>query len=82
MTDCNYCLHDQGASLLVQLSDLCKEGIAKMKNIILFCYVASKIKNTNVFCLLLLEWCYHNATYLVLINTIIFVCYYHLNHAH
>ena len=49
MTDCNYCLHDQGASPLVQLSDLCKEGIARMKKIILFCYVASKIKNTNVF---------------------------------
>ena len=83
MTDCNYCL--QGASPLVQLSDLCKEGIAKMKNIILFYYVASKIKNTKaVFCFLLLERsrCYHNATHLVLINTIIFVCYYHLNYAH
>ena len=33
---------------MVQLSDLCKEGIAKMKNVILFYYVASKIKNTNV----------------------------------
>ena len=81
MTDCNYCL--QGASPLVQLSDLCKEGITKVKNVILFYYVASKIKNTKVvFCSLLLEWCYHNVTYLVLINTIIFVCYYHLNYAH
>ena len=60
-----------------------QRGHCKVKNVILVYYVASKIKNTNVvFGLLLLEWCYHNATYLVLINTIIFVCYYHLNYAH